>query len=43
MDGFGNGQRALWTFLFYTLVGPFIGAMLIALVGPLAGLAGFFS
>jgi hypothetical protein len=42
MDGFGNGQRALWTFLFYTLVGPFIGAMLIALVGPLAGLAGFF-
>jgi len=42
MDELGNGQRALWTFLFYSLVGPFIGAVMIALLGPLAGLAGFF-
>lgn len=42
MDEVGNGQRALWTFLFYTLVGPFIGAVMIALLGLLAGLAGFF-
>jgi hypothetical protein len=26
-----NGQRALWTFLIYTLVGPFLAALAVAL------------
>lgn len=36
-----NVQRALWTFLIYTLAGPFFGAMAVAavlIVVPLAGL-----
>lgn len=36
MDGMTNAQRALWTFLFYTLVGPFIGALLLSVAMPLA-------
>ncbi|HEX5600779.1 MAG TPA: hypothetical protein VFX46_09085 [Hyphomicrobiaceae bacterium] len=36
-----NAQRALWTFLFYTLVGPFIGALLISVAIPLALVFGF--
>lgn len=30
------GQRALWTFLFFTLVGPFIAAIVAALYTPVA-------
>lgn len=30
------GQRALWTFLFFTLVGPFIAAIAAALYTPVA-------
>lgn len=41
MDGMSNAQRALWTFLFYTLVGPFIGALLLSVAIPLALVAGF--
>ena len=40
MDGMTGAQRALWTFLFYTLVGPFIGALLLSLLMPLAMVAG---
>ncbi|HEX5600264.1 MAG TPA: hypothetical protein VFX46_06500 [Hyphomicrobiaceae bacterium] len=36
-----NAQRALWTFLFYTLVGPFIGSLLLSVAIPLALVAGF--
>lgn len=36
-DDVGNGQRALWTFLFYTLLGPFLAAVLYALATVLAG------
>lgn len=31
-----NTQRALWTFLFFTLVGPFVAGLLAALYTPLA-------
>ena len=31
-----NNQRALWTFLFFTLVGPFVAAVLAALYTPIA-------
>ncbi len=31
-----NKQRALWTFLLFTLVGPFIAAVLAALYAPVA-------
>ena len=31
-----NNQRALWTFLLFTLVGPFIAAVLAALYAPVA-------
>ncbi|MGI9476857.1 MAG: hypothetical protein ACR2PI_09125 [Hyphomicrobiaceae bacterium] len=31
-----NGQRALWTFLFFTLIGPFIAAIGAALYTPVA-------
>jgi len=40
MEGMTNWQRALWTFLFYTLVGPFIGALLLSVLMPLALMAG---
>lgn len=40
MDGMTNAQRALWTFLFYTLIGPFIGAILLSVLMPLAVVAG---
>lgn len=40
IDGPANRERALWTFLFYALVGPFIGALAIALLLPLAEAAG---
>lgn len=30
------GQRALWTFLFFTLIGPFIAALAAALYAPVA-------
>lgn len=40
MNGLANTQRALWTFLFYALVGPFIGALAVALLLPLATIAG---
>ena len=33
-----NGQRALWTFLFYTLCGPFFAALLYAAIMILAPL-----
>lgn len=32
----GNGQRAFWTFLFYTLCGPFFAALAFALAVLLA-------
>lgn len=35
-----NAQRALWSFLFYTLVGPFTGALLVVALQPPAALAG---
>ena len=41
-DSVGNGQRTLWMFLFYTLVGPFFGALAVAvgmIVAPLLGLS----
>jgi uncharacterized membrane protein YeaQ/YmgE (transglycosylase-associated protein family) len=41
MDGMGNAHRAFWMFLFYTLIGPFFGAFVVALalvIGPAAGL-----
>lgn len=31
-----NGMRALWTFLFYTLVGPFLAALLVVVALLLA-------
>jgi len=40
MEGMTKAQRALWTFLFYTLVGPFIGALLLSVLMPLALVAG---
>jgi hypothetical protein len=36
-----NGQRALWTFLGATLIGPFIGALAILGLTLAAGLFGF--
>jgi len=36
MDGIANTQRAVWTFLFYALVGPFIGALAIVVLMPIA-------
>ena len=36
-----NAQRALWTFLFFTLVGPFVAAILVALYTPFAIWANF--
>lgn len=41
MHGMTNAQRALWSFLLYTLVGPFIAALLITVLQPPAALAGF--
>ena len=35
-EGMSSTQRALWTFLFFTLVGPFIAAVLAALYTPFA-------
>lgn len=35
-EGASNGQRALWTFLFYALCGPFFAALAYALVVVLA-------
>jgi hypothetical protein len=38
-----NSQRALWTFLIYTLVGPFFGALALVIIialAPVFGLAG---
>jgi hypothetical protein len=35
-DQMSNTQRALWTFLFFTLVGPLIGAILAAIYTPFA-------
>ena len=35
MHGLPNSQRALWTFLLYTLAGPYIGALAIALLMPI--------
>jgi hypothetical protein len=32
----GNGQRAFWTFLFYTLCGPFFAALAYAAIAILA-------
>lgn len=32
-----NSQRALWTFLFHTLVGPFVAALIILLLTLTAG------
>src|SRR5690606_2131045 len=40
VDQMTNAQRALWSFLFYTLVGPFIGALLVAALQPPAAMAG---
>jgi hypothetical protein len=43
MLGSTNAQRALWTFLFYTLIGPFLAALAmlgIMLIGPMLGLDG---
>jgi hypothetical protein len=42
-DRIGNGQRAVWVFLFYTLVGPFFGGLAVAaalIAAPPLGLAG---
>jgi uncharacterized membrane protein YeaQ/YmgE (transglycosylase-associated protein family) len=41
MEEMGNTHRAFWMFLFYTLIGPFFGAFVVALallIGPAAGL-----
>jgi hypothetical protein len=35
-----NGQRALWTFLFYALAGPFFAALALVIVIALAGVFG---
>lgn len=40
-DDVTPGQRALWTFLAATLVGPFFGAVIVALLTLAAGLFGF--
>jgi hypothetical protein len=35
-----NGQRALWTFLFYALVGPFFAALSLVIIIALASVFG---
>lgn len=40
MNELSNAQRALWTFLFYTLVGPFIAALMLVLLMLIAASAG---
>lgn len=40
MQGVGKLQRALWTFLLFTLVGPFFGALALVVLVPFAALAG---
>ncbi|MBC7830683.1 MAG: hypothetical protein H7Y62_01530 [Hyphomicrobium sp.] len=35
-----NGQRALWTFLFYALVGPFFAALALVIIIALASVFG---
>src|SRR5690606_14743255 len=40
MPDITNAQRALWTFLFFTLVGPFIAALSAVLLTVIATLAG---
>lgn len=37
-EAIGNGQRALWTFLMFTLVGPFVGALMVLVLALGAGL-----
>jgi hypothetical protein len=37
----GSGQRGLWTFLGATLVGPFVGALILMALTLAAGLVGF--
>jgi hypothetical protein len=37
----GVGQRSLWTFLAATLLGPFVGALILAVLTLAAGLGGF--
>ena len=39
-ESMSGAQRALWTFLMYTLVGPFFAAIVIAAVLVLAPLLG---